>query len=54
MEFSTGNIDCVVITHLDIDHADELELVKNAKNIVVSNEEWKAANSPNIRYNSNW
>lgn len=52
--FSPGDIDYVVITHLDIDHADGLELVKNAKNILVSNEEWKAANKPNPRYNSNW
>lgn len=52
--FRPEDIDYVVITHLDIDHSDGLELVKNGKNILVSNEEWKSTNKPNLRYNSKW
>ncbi|MCK9301862.1 MAG: N-acyl homoserine lactonase family protein [Bacteroidales bacterium] len=52
--FCPEDIDYVIITHLDIDHASGLDLVKNAKNILVNDEEWKAANKPGFRYNSIW
>jgi len=47
----TEDIDYVVITHLDLDHVSGVELVKNAKHILVSSEEWKSANKPILRYN---
>jgi glyoxylase-like metal-dependent hydrolase (beta-lactamase superfamily II) len=50
--YTPEDIDYVLITHLDLDHVGGLELVKNAKNIWVSSEEWKAAHKPSLRYNS--
>lgn len=43
------DIDCVVISHLDTDHVSGLHLVKEAKNILVSQQEMDAA-SRNFRY----
>lgn len=52
------DIDYVLLTHLDCDHANGLSLVKDAKHILVSNSELKCAKklSPvvSIRYNDKW
>lgn len=52
------DLDLVLLSHLDCDHANGLKLVKDAKRILVSNEELKFACKKNIvnkvRYNSNW
>lgn len=52
------DIDYVLLTHLDCDHANGLSLVKDAKHILVSNSELKCAKklSPvvRIRYNDKW
>ncbi len=52
------DIDCVLLTHLDCDHANGLSLVKGAKRILVSNAELKCAKKPSpvvrIRYNDKW
>lgn len=53
-----ADIDYVLLTHLDCDHASGLELVKNAKRILVSNAELECAKklslSVRIRYNAKW
>ncbi|MDS0528454.1 N-acyl homoserine lactonase family protein [Clostridium sp. SHJSY1] len=43
-------IDYVFLTHLDVDHASGLKLVRNAKNILVSQEEKIASAKNRIRY----
>ena len=52
------DLDYVILTHLDCDHANGLNLVKDAKHIVVSNDEIKCANKNNlmvkIRYQRQW
>jgi len=40
----TRDLDFVVLSHLHSDHASGLKLVKDAKNILVSEPEWNAAN----------
>ncbi len=44
------DLDDVIMTHMDIDHDSGLKLVKDAKRILVSPEEWKAIHSDGIRY----
>lgn len=44
MNIQTKDLDYVILTHLDCDHANGLELVKDAKYIIVSNDEIKCAN----------
>lgn len=39
--YKTSDLDYVFITHMDSDHVDGLSLVKDAKNILVSREEWE-------------
>lgn len=47
----TSDLDWVIISHLDSDHVDGLRHVADAKNILVSQPEWKSANHRfNIRY----
>lgn len=52
------DLDYVILTHLDCDHVNGLELVKDAKKILVSNEELKYVNKKSpiikIRFNSKW
>ena len=52
------DIDYVLLTHLDCDHASGLELVRNAKHILVSNAELECVKKPSpvvrIRYNAKW
>lgn len=58
MGFKAEDIDYVLLTHLDCDHANGLSLVKNAKNILVSNDEFKMlkGKSPvlKIRFQKQW
>lgn len=44
------DLDYVVLSHLDIDHASGVKLVKEAKNILTSDIEWEAAPKSRIRY----
>lgn len=50
----TSDIDSVLLTHLDCDHANGLNQVKDAKKFLVSNDEYKFALKNPIRYNKNW
>ncbi|MGI2264080.1 N-acyl homoserine lactonase family protein [Staphylococcus cohnii] len=50
--FKSKDIDYVILSHLDGDHAGGLHMVKNAKNIIVSESELKAAKKISVRYNS--
>lgn len=54
----TSELDCVVLTHLDCDHACGLHHVADAKNILVSADELKFANKKSlvnsIRYQDVW
>lgn len=47
-------IDRVFISHMDFDHASGLRLVKKAKKIQTSEEEWKASNQFSLRYVNTW
>ena len=53
-----SDLDYVILSHLDCDHANGLELVKDAKYIIVSNDELKFASKKNfinkIRYQEKW
>lgn len=44
------NIDYVILSHLHSDHASGLKLVREAKNIMVSEQEWQAAQKDKLRY----
>lgn len=56
MNIKTTDLDYVVLSHLDCDHANGLKQVADAKNILVSKEEVKFASklSNKIRYNKAW
>ncbi|MBW7477329.1 N-acyl homoserine lactonase family protein [Paenibacillus oenotherae] len=43
-------LDYVVLSHMDIDHASGLKLVSEAKRILTSDLEWQAASKGGIRY----
>lgn len=45
------DISYVILTHLDVDHASGLQLVKEAKHIIASPDELSKDNLKNIRYN---
>lgn len=53
-----NDLDYVILSHLDCDHANGLSQVKDAKNIIVSKDELKFANKKNItnkiRYQKKW
>lgn len=52
---ATNEIDYVLLTHLDCDHANGLKQVADAKHILVSREELHAATRPfGIRYQKKW
>lgn len=53
MGLSAANLDYVVLTHMDTDHASGLKLVAGAKKILATAEEWAEANSNCIRYVDN-
>ena len=44
------DLDYVFLSHMDVDHISGVSLIKDAKRILVSKEELKAANSGEIRY----
>lgn len=48
--YAPEDIDYCILTHLDIDHAGGLRLVKNAKRIMVSEAEMAAATKHHVRY----
>lgn len=48
--YSPGDIDYCIMTHMDIDHAGGIGLVRDAKHIMCSGTEWKAASGRNPRY----
>ena len=54
----TKDIDYVILTHLDCDHANGLNLVKDAKHILVSKDEIKCTKkhdlTTKIRYQEKW
>lgn len=50
----TSDIDHIFISHMDFDHTSGLRLVKDAKQIRTSKEEWKACSKPGIRYIDTW
>lgn len=53
-----SDLDMVLLSHLDCDHANGLKLVKDTKRILVSNDEIRFAGNGSlmnkIRYNSDW
>ena len=48
------DIDHVFISHMDFDHTSGLRLVKDAKDIRCSEEEWAACNKLSLRYVDTW
>lgn len=48
--YHPGDLDYVLLSHMDVDHVSGLELVKDAKHIWASREELKAAKGSNPRY----
>ena len=56
MGVKSSDIDYVLLTHLDCDHANGLKLVADAKNILVSKDEVKFATklTNRVRYNKEW
>lgn len=50
LNIQTKDLDYVFVTHMDCDHSSGLGLVKDAKKIMISEEEMKAINKGNIRY----
>lgn len=51
---SDRDIDHVFISHMDFDHTSGLRLVRDAKDIRTSAEEWRACNKPSLRYVDTW
>lgn len=52
LDIKPKDIDIVFLTHLDVDHASGIELVKDAKHIYTSQKELEAVKKGNIRYDS--
>lgn len=50
MGIRTSDLDYVVLSHLHTDHASGLKLVKDAKNILVSEEEFASACNEKVKY----
>ena len=48
------DLDHVFISHMDFDHASGLRLVKNARDIRCSEEEWAACSKFSLRYVDTW
>ena len=49
--YKTSDIDYVILTHMDVDHANGLLQVKDAKHILASGDEIKESNTLDVRYN---
>jgi Zn-dependent hydrolases, including glyoxylases len=47
---SPSSLDYVILTHMDIDHCSGLRLVKDAKKILISEDEQSAIKSRQVRY----
>lgn len=52
--FEVRDIEHIFISHMDFDHTSGLRLVKDAKDICTSEEEWKACNKFSFRYIDTW
>lgn len=55
--YTPADLDYVFFSHLDTDHSGGLQLVKNAKNIMISKDEWQAAQKSRYFYRyhkKNW
>ena len=48
------DLDAVLLTHLDCDHASGLIPLKNAKHVYCSEEEWRHAKTKDVRYKSSF
>ena len=48
--YKPSDIDYILMSHMHCDHADGLRLVKNDKNILVSEEEYEAILNDKIHY----
>lgn len=48
--YKPSDIDYILMSHMHCDHADGLRLVKEAKNILLSEEEYKAINKDKMHY----
>lgn len=48
--YQPSDLDYVLMSHLHCDHASGMSLIKDAKNILVSEEEWKIANKLPLVY----
>lgn len=48
------DLDAVLLTHLDCDHASGLIPLKNAKHVYCSKEEWRHAQTKDVRYKSSF
>lgn len=46
------DLDAIILTHLDCDHASGLVPLKGARHIYCSNEEWAQAHTSDVRYRS--
>lgn len=51
MGINSIDIDAVILTHLDCDHASGLADLKGVKHIYTTEEEWQKANTGDVRYN---
>lgn len=52
LNINIKDIDTLLLTHLDVDHASGIQLVKDIKNIYVNKNELKSATPYNPRYNT--
>ncbi len=50
MGISPSDLDCVILSHLDVDHVSGLKLVRDAKRILVSEDEVECARRHKVRY----
>lgn len=54
MGIKTCELDAVLLTHLDCDHANGLKQVKDAKRLMVSADEMRFAKKERMRYHKKW
>ncbi len=52
MGLAPEDLDAIILTHLDCDHASGLVALKGAKHVFCSAEEWAEAQTANVRYRS--
>lgn len=48
--YQSSDLDYVLMSHLHCDHASGMKLIKDAKRILVSRDEWQVANKPSLVY----